>query len=191
MLRSALDRSQRKVASQEDSLSDLLTGENRLYWVSRTHIDIESTLRLAKQYELSPIIIGGDESYMVAEELAESQVPVILSPLSLSIYGQEGSELAWNHAGLLKKAGIQFAFSGNDLLEQARFAIRFGLDPDTALRAITSIPAGLMGLEARIGSLTPGKDADFVVLSGEPFEFTTDVKSVFINGQMYQEAIEP
>ena len=78
--------------------------------------------------------------------------------------------------------------SGPNLLEQARFAVRFGLPVDDALRAITIEPARILGIEDRVGSLAVGRDADLVVLDGDPFEFTTNVQAVIVDGIPVNEA---
>ena len=64
----------------------------------------------------------------------------------------------------------------------AAYAVRHGLDPAAALAAVTLTPARLLGLDQRVGSLEPGKDADFVVFSGEPFELTSRIEVVVCNG---------
>ena len=90
-----------------------------------------------------------------------------LGPLQPTLStGVEGTDPAWNRAGVLHQAGVVIAMSGPDLLEQARFAVRFGLPEDDALRAITITPARLLGIEDRVGSLAVGQDADLVLVSG-------------------------
>ena len=123
--------------------------------MSRTDYDLLSLLRIADEFKFTPTVIGGHEAYKVRAELAAAKVPVILGPItsSSSLEGPESSEVIWNQPGLLQKAGIPFALSGGHLLEQARFATRFGLPADEALRAITSTPAKLLGLENRVGTI--------------------------------------
>ena len=143
---------------------------------------------MAEEFNFSPVIVGGEESYQLASLLAEKKLPVILGPLRTTLSaGAEGTEPAWNRAGVLHQAGVVIAMSGPDLLEQARFAVRFGLPEDSALRAITIEPAKLLGIEDRVGSLAVGRDADLVVLSGDPFEFTTDVQAVIVDGTLIDE----
>ena len=90
--------------------------------------------------------------------------------------------MAADNAARLHKAGIPFCISQGDLLEQARFAVRNGLEPDAALKAITVSPAKILGLEKRVGAIAEGLDADLVALSGDPLEFTTGVQWVMVEG---------
>ena len=188
MMRSTLDRTRQGLGPEYPRVAEVLSGKRQAYCVSRTHIDIEAALNISKEFSFSPILIGGQEAYMVAEQLAERKIPVILEPLQInSPYGVEGTEPAWNGAGILDRAGIEIALCGPRLLEQARFAIRFGLSPDVALNAITRTPAKLLGLEDQVGTLAVGRAADITVLSGEPFEFTTNVQAVMIGGKLYEQ----
>src|SRR5262249_52846699 len=152
----------------------------RTFAVSRTDNDILSLLRLAKEFKFTPTVVGGHEAYKVSEELAAAKVPVILGPLttSPSLTGPESTDAVWNQPALLHKAGIPFALSGGHLLEQARFAVRYGLPPEAALAAITRTPARLLGLENRVGTLGAGRDADLMALDGDPLELTTSVQWV-------------
>ncbi|MFP6615730.1 MAG: amidohydrolase family protein, partial [Candidatus Hydrogenedentota bacterium] len=187
MLRSSMQGAAAK-ADSTDVLAEALSGKRRIYCVSRTHFDIESVLRVADEFDFSPVIVGGEESYQLAASLAERKLPVILGPLRTTLSaGAEGTDPAWNRAGVLHKAGVVIAMSGADLLEQARFAVRFGLPEDIALRAITIEPAKLLGIEQRVGSLAAGRDADLVVLDGDPFEFTTNVQAVIVDGTLIDE----
>ena len=184
VLRSTLQGVGRK-ADSTGVLAEALSGKRRIYCVSRTHFDIQTVLRVAEEFDFSPVIVGGEESYQLASLLAEKKLPVILGPLRTTLSsGAEGTEPAWNRAGVLHEAGVVIAISGRDLLEQARFAVRFGLPEDAALRAITIEPAKLLGIEHRVGSLAVGRDADLVVLDGDPFEFTTNVQAVIVDGKL-------
>ena len=189
LLRSQLDRTRRD-SKNGGVLAEALDGQRPIFCVSRTQYDVESALRLADEFQFSPVIVGGEDTYRLAGLLAKRNIPVILGPLSTTTSaGIEGTEAAWNRAGVLHKAGVVVAFSGPQLLEQARFAVRFGLPPEAALRAITVTPARLLGIENRVGSLAVGRDADVVVLNGDPFEFTTSIQAVVVDGIMIDNAL--
>ena len=178
-----------KASRNEDSdslktIQQTLAGDRQLMLVSRISHDLNTVATLADEFGFSPIIVGGQEAYKVKDMLAEKKYPVILQPLPTgSITGPERSELCWNQAGVLAEANVTFAFSGNDLLEQARFAHRNGLGKDLALTAMTSTPANLLGIEKRVGTIAVGKDADLIALTGEPLEFTTSILWVMADGQ--------
>jgi len=186
MLRSTFDKAARGKTPELTVVSDALAGHRRVYSVSRTDNDILSLLRLAKEFKFSPTVIGGQEAYKVRDELAAAKVSVILGPLTTSSSGTgpESTEIVWNQPGLLHKAGVPFALSGGNLLEQARFAVRYGLPAETALDAITRTPARLLGLESRVGTLEAGRDADLVALDGDPLELTTSIQWILVDGKM-------
>lgn len=187
MLRSTFDKAGRQKASELASVRDGLEGKRKIFAVSRTDHDLLSLLRLADEFKFTPTVIGGHEAYKIRAELASAKVPVILGALttSSSLEGPESSEVIWNQPGLLLKAGVPFAFSGGHLLEQARFAARFGLPADEALRAITSSPAKILGIDKRVGALSVGSDADLVALDGDPLELTTSIQWVLVDGKIH------
>ncbi len=157
--------------------------------------DIESAIKLAKDYGLRILIGGGSEAWMVADELAAAKIPVLTGamnniPRSFSTLGTRQE-----NAGLLRKAGVPVVLIGNagggdeeifnvrNIKFEAGNAVAYGMSWDDALRAVTLAPAEVFGVADRIGSLRPGKVANVVVWSGDPFEFTTRVERVFIRGK--------
>jgi imidazolonepropionase-like amidohydrolase len=188
LLRSTFDKAARQNSPELAVVREALAGQRKIFAVSRAEHDLLSVLRLAKEFKFSPTIIGGHEAYKVREELAAAKVPVILSPLTTSSnpVGPEGSEVVWNQPGLLYKTGVPFALSGGRLLDQARFAVRYGLPPEVALAAITREPARLLGLDGRVGTLEAGRNADLVALDGDPLELTTSIQWVLVDGKVYE-----
>jgi imidazolonepropionase-like amidohydrolase len=187
LLRNTFDRAARQHAPELAVVGEALAGKRRIYAVSRTDHDLLTLLRVAQEFRFTPTVIGGQEAYKIRPKLAAAKVPVILSPLTTSaaIVGPEESEVVWNQPGLLHKAGIPFALSGGHLLDQARFAVRYGLPAEAALAAITCTPARLLALDSRIGTLEVGRDADLLALDGEPLELTTSIRWVLVDGQIY------
>ena len=187
ILRSTFDKAQRGDQASSKKLSPVrqaLEGERPLMMVCRLSHDLTSVATLADEFGFSPILVGGQETYKVRETIAERNYPVILQRTPVDRErGAEGSELLWNQPGVLADAGITFALSVDDLLEQARFAHRHGLAAEQALSAVTSTPAALLGLEKTVGSIQVGADADLIVLNGEPLELTTSIRQVIVNGE--------
>jgi imidazolonepropionase-like amidohydrolase len=157
--------------------------------------EIESALKLARDYNVKLIISGGDEAWMVADKLAAAKVPVLTGamnniPMTFSRLGTRQE-----NAGLLRRAGVAVALIGNagggdeeafnvrNVRYEAGNAVAYGMSHDDALRAITLTPAEIFGVADRVGSLQPGRDADVVVWSGDPFEFATQPEHVFIRGR--------
>jgi imidazolonepropionase-like amidohydrolase len=188
ILRSTFDRAARDKSPELAVVREALAGRRPVFAVSRTDHDLLSLLRLAKEFHFTPTVVGGHEAYKVRAELAAAKVPVILGPLTTSPggTGPEDTEVIWNQPGLLRQAGVPFALSGGRLLEQARFAVRYGLPADAALEAITHTPARLLGLDGRVGSLAEGRDADLLALDGDPMELTTSIAWVLVDGKIYE-----
>jgi imidazolonepropionase-like amidohydrolase len=157
--------------------------------------DIHGALRLAKEFNLKIIIVGGAEAWLAANDLAAAHVPVIAGamnniPASFATLNQRQENV-----GILSKAGVAVAIIGNNgdgdeelfnvrnVKYEAGNAVAYGMTHDAALRAITLTPAELFGVADHIGSLQAGRDANVVVWSGDPFEFSTRAEHVFIHGQ--------
>jgi imidazolonepropionase-like amidohydrolase len=159
--------------------------------------DIESALGLASEFSLKLIIAGGAEAWMVADRLAAARVPVMTGatmniPTSFATLGQRQE-----NAGLLRRAGVQVTLIGNsagdgtfnvrNIKQEAGNAVSYGMTWDDALRAVTLAPAEMFGVADRVGSLQPGRDANVVIWSGDPFEFSTRALQVFVRGVEYRD----
>ena len=166
--------------------------------------DLLWVARIAREFNIRFIIDGGMESWTVADELGRAKASLIISvrvmaPPPETPDGPPGS--SEKVALILKQAGVPFAlvppsptvtntggFAGRDITTmpmEAAFAVRGGLDEATALAAITIEPARILGVDQRIGSLEEGKDADIVVLDGDPLHYKTFVELTIINGKIY------
>jgi imidazolonepropionase-like amidohydrolase len=153
--------------------------------------DIEAALRLAQENRIWLIIGSGAEAWQVAEKLAAARVPVITGGLANIpfTFAQLGS--MQENAAHLRRAGVQVmlhggvgeAFNVRNIRQEAGNAVAYGLPWAEALRAVTLAPAEVFGVAAEIGSLQPGRDANVVVWSGDPFEFATRAERVFIKGR--------
>jgi len=166
-------------------LKETVSAKRPLMMVSRMSYDIDTVGTLADEFGFKPILVGCEEAYKVKEELIERDYPLVLKYDNPgTTRGAEGSELCWNNPGILAQAGLTFAIAGDNLLEKARFARRFGLDADVALASITSTPAKIIGVSDRVGKIAAGFDADLIALSGEPLELTTSIRWVMVNGKL-------
>lgn len=169
-------------------LAEVIAGKRPIVCVSRADVDMTAALRLRHDFPMSLAIAGGQEAYKVKAELASAKVPVMLGPMTGAVGpGPEQTELVLNLAGTLHEAGVPFVLTGGKLLDQARMAARFGLPKNIALASITAAPAKFLGLESRLGTIAVGRDADFVALSGEPFDLTSKVRWTMIDGVMHAE----
>jgi imidazolonepropionase-like amidohydrolase len=152
--------------------------------------DIMTVLRLADEFHFRVVIHHGTESYKVADELAKRKIPVTLTITDSPGGKLEATAVDLEAAAILDKAGVKVAVNTDDFINSSRFllreaalTIRGGLSEQAALRALTINPAAMLDLQDRVGSLERGKDADFVVLSGEPFSVYTKVLETWIEGE--------
>ena len=169
------------------ALQPVLRGEVPLAVYANRASDLLAAMRLADEFKLRVVLMGAAEGWMVADEIAKRKVSVVVKPLTnLPNFDALGATL--ENPARLARAGVRVALAtfethrSRDLRQEAGNAIAYGLDRDAALRSVTLIPAQIWGVADRVGSLEPGKDADVVVWSGDPFELTTSAEHVFIKG---------
>lgn len=178
-----------------ETLARVLKGElPLLVTVHRAH-NIVSALRLAKEFQIKLILDGASEAYTVVDQIKAANVPVIVHP-TMQRAGGETENLSLETAATLRKAGITIALqSGFEgyvpktrvVLFEAAVAAANGLTFDEALGSITIDAARMLGIANRVGSLEAGKDADLALFDGDPFEYTSHVVKVIINGRVVSE----
>src|SRR2546428_397310 len=170
------------------ALLPVLRGDQPLIAVANRRSDIATALRLAREYKLKLILAGAAEGWQIADEIARAGVPVLVQPLD-NIPSYDALGIRYENAAFLARAGVKVALLETDthnsrnLRQQAGNAVSYGMTWEQALRAVTLSPAEIFGVADRHGSLEPGKVANVVVWSGDPFEFTTGVEHVFIRGR--------
>jgi len=171
------------------SLVEVLDRKRTVHFHSHRADDIMTVARLAEEFGFEVVLQHGTEAYKVADELARRKIPVSLTIPDSPGGKAEVDDLIEQNAALLDKAGVKLAINTDDFITESRFllrtaslAMRGGLSEAAALKALTLNPAEMMHLERKIGSIEPGKDADFVVLSGRPFSVYTQVLQTYIEG---------
>ncbi|MCC9203861.1 amidohydrolase [Arthrobacter sp. zg-Y769] len=152
--------------------------------------DIGTALRLADEFGYDLVLDHGTEAHVLADVLAERGVPVLIGPLFTTRSKVELRGRSMANPGKLAAAGVEISIITdhpvvpiNFLIYQAALAVKEGLDPDEALRAVTINPARVLGLADRLGSLEPGKDADLVLWSGNPLDVMQRALKVWIGGR--------
>ena len=173
------------------TLQRVLRGEvPALITAHRAH-DIQAALRLQEEFGFDLILDGASEAYLVTEEIAAADVPVLLHP-TMTRPGGTTQNAAFTTAGVLHEAGVPVAIqSGWEpyvpktriVLYEAAIAVANGLPRRAALASITSTPAQILGLDG-LGTLAPGQTADLALFDGDPFEYTTHVCTVLSGGQV-------
>jgi imidazolonepropionase-like amidohydrolase len=172
-----------------EALGPVLDGEQPLVIKVNRASDIEAALRLAHDFKLKLIVSGGAEAWMVADQLAKAQVPVLLNPLEdlPAHFETLGSTL--ENAARLQMAGVLIAFATGDthnarnVTQAAGNAVANGLPWLDALKALMLNPARVYGMDKDLGTLEQGKLADVVVWSADPLELSSFADQVFIAGR--------
>lgn len=153
--------------------------------------DIEILIGFAEEYGVSPVIVGGAEAWMVADEIAAAGIPVILGPTHNLPGNFDSLNARRGNATVLVNAGVTVALADSqsqthnarNITQSAGNAVGDGLDWDAALEAITLSPARIYGVDGAVGSLEVGKAADVVIWPADPFELSTYPDTVLINGK--------
>jgi imidazolonepropionase-like amidohydrolase len=151
--------------------------------------DIATAIRIADEFGYDLVIDHGTEAHLLADLIAARGTPVIIGPLFTSRSKVELRNRSLANPGRLASAGVTIAITTdhpvvpiNFLVHQASLAVKDGLDRENALRALTINPARIAGIDARLGSIEPGKDADLVIWSGDPLDVLSRAVRVFIDG---------
>lgn len=173
-----------------EALVEVLNGERIVHHHTHRHDDILTVLRLQEEFGYRVVLHHVSEAHRVANEIAAADVPVSLILIDSPGGKLEAVNLGFTSPPVLEEAGVRVAFHTDDyitdsrlFLRMAAFGVRAGMSRETALRALTLEGAVMLGLEDRVGSLEAGKDADFVILSGDPFSVYTQVLETWVEGE--------
>jgi len=176
---------------------------------ANTSVQILRALRLADEWRISAVLLGGQQAYAVTDVLALKKTPVLVSlkwperPKDADPEAEETlrdlrlRDLAPSTPVALTKAGVKFAFYSDglaapkDIFKNLRKALDAGLTTDAALRAFTLDAAEILGVSDRLGSLEPGKIANVIVTDGDIFNEKTKVKHAFVDGRWFEVHEEP
>jgi imidazolonepropionase-like amidohydrolase len=174
-----------------EALAPVVRGELPVLVFADRARDIRNAVEFCDKQKLKMILAGGEEAFKVKDLLRSKDVPVILRPmLSLPDEEDEPYDRELSQPAELAAAGVRFAIASFDnsfarrLGQNAANAVAYGLPYEQALRAVTINPAQIFGLGSQIGTLEQGKIANVIVTNGDPLELTTDVKYLFIKGQL-------
>lgn len=173
-----------------EALVQVLDGKRIVHHHTHRHDDILTVLRLAKEFGFRVVLQHVSEAWKVAKEIAEAGAPASIIVLDSPGGKLEAVDIRWENGVALEKAGALVAFHTDDgitdsrlFLRSAAFGVRAGMSRKTALEAMTINGAKMLDLQDRIGSLKPGKDADFIILSGDPLSVYTHVEQTWVEGR--------
>lgn len=172
-----------------EALAKYLNGGRVVFGVSRA-ADIRRAVAFAKRNGMKPVIAGGAEAWVVADELAREKVPVLLDALENLPYNFDDIGSRLDNAALLEKAGVRIAFTqfneshnARKIRQLAGNAVAHGLPKEAAIAALTVQPAEIFGLAGERGRIARGQVADLVLWSGDPLEVTSAADQVWIGGR--------
>jgi imidazolonepropionase-like amidohydrolase len=172
-----------------EALVDVLDGKRTVQFHTHRQDDIMTAIRLSQEFHFHVVLHHVSEAWLVPNEIAKAGVPCSVIELDSPGGKLEAKDVRFETPAILQRAGVLVAIHTDDpitdsrlLLRSAALAIRGGLPRDEAVRALTINGARMLGLEQRVGSIETGKDADLVVLSGDPFSVYTHVLETWVEG---------
>jgi imidazolonepropionase-like amidohydrolase len=180
---------------KKEALVRVLDGDLKAMVTAHTVTDITAALRLQSEFGFDLWLAGASEAYLLTDELRKAKVPVLLHAPMMRAAG-ERKNATIESANLLAEAGVRFALqTGYEgyvpktrvLLFEAAIAAAHGLGLEGALRAITVSPAEILGIDDRVGALKRGMDGDVALFNGDPFEYTTQICAVVIEGEVFSD----
>ncbi len=175
-----------------ETIAKVLKQEIPLHAHAHRADDIATAIRIAEEFDLRLVIIHCTEGHKISKHLAKKKIPAVLGPTMLWTSKPETRERGFETAVILNKAGVLVALQTDSITPMNYFpllpmyTIKHGMSREDALRCVTINPARILGIQDKVGSLEPGKDADIVIWSGHPFDFYSEVTQVFINGKRIQ-----
>lgn len=183
---------------QLDAMVEVLEGKRMVHFHTHRHDDILTVLRLKEEFGFRVVLHHVSEAWKVADEIAAAGVASSIIVIDSPGGKLEAMDLLYINGAALEKAGADVAFHTDDgvtdsrlFLRMAAFGVRAGMSREAALKAVTLAGAKMMDLEDRIGSLDVGKDADLIILNGDPFSVYTFVEQTWIEGQKVYDRAEP
>ena len=176
-----------------EALMPLLDRKQKAFFHCHRADDICTAMRIAKEFNLDPVIIHGTEGHKIADIIAEEDVPVICGPIICDRCKPEMRGLELENARILHENGVKIAICTDHtvipiqyLPLSAQAAVKGGLDREEALRALTAVPAEILGIDEITGTLTEGKDADIQVYpkGSDPLDLMSEPVLVMITGKI-------
>lgn len=172
-----------------EPLLEVLSGKRKVHFHTHKANDILTAIRLSKEFGFNPVLHHLSEGWKVAGEIAKAGL--LCSIINIETPGgkMEAINLTLASGDILDKAGATVGFHTDDgitdsrlFLRSAALSVREGMSREKAIEGLTIVGAKMLDLSSRIGSLDKGKDADFIILSGDPFSVYTKVEQTWVEG---------
>jgi len=181
-----------------ETLIEVLEGKRIVHNHTHRHDDILTAVRLSQEFGYRMVLHHVSEGWKVADEIAEAGVKASIITLDSPGGKMEAVDLAYRTGAVMEEVGVDFGYHTDDgitdsrlFLRSAAFGMREGMSREKALESLTIANARMMDIEDRTGSLDPGKDADFIILSGDPFSVYTKVEQTWVEGEKVYDYSDP
>ncbi|HAN99291.1 MAG TPA: amidohydrolase [Planctomycetaceae bacterium] len=181
-----------------EALVEAMQGRRIVHHHTHRHDDIVTVLRLSREFGFPVVLHHVSEGWRVAETIAAAKAPCSIILVDSPGGKLEARNLVMETGGILERAGVRVAFHTDDwitdsrlFLRMAALGVRGGMSREKALEAVTSAGAELLGLQDRIGTLEPGKDADLAILDGDPLSVYTKVEQTWVEGTKVFDRTDP
>ena len=183
---------------RNEALLQVIDGERTVHFHTHRHDDILTAIRIGREFGFTPVLQHVSEGWRVADEIAASGSPASIIVLDSPGGKLEARGLYIDTGAALEQAGVDVAYHTDDyitdsrlFLRSAALGVRGGMSREKALEGVTLAGARMLNLDDRLGSLEPGKDADFVVLSGDPLSVYTRVEQTWVEGEKVFDLANP
>ena len=181
-----------------EALVEVLDRKRTVHFHTHRHDDIMTALRLQKEFGFKLVLQHVSEAWKVADEIAKAKVPASIIFIDSPGGKLETADISMTNGAALEKAGVLTGFHTDDgitdsrwLLRSGGLAVRAGMSRDKALYALTMANAIILDVQDRVGSLEQGKDADLIILSGDPLSVYTHVLETWVEGKKVFDRSDP
>lgn len=181
-----------------EALVEVLDGKRMVHHHTHRADDVMTVLRLKEEFGFRVVLHHVSEAWKVAPEIARAGVPCSIILVDSPGGKLEAAELSYETGAVLEKAGVNVAFHTDDWITDSRLfrrmaalAVRAGMSREAALRSLTLAGAEMLDLAHRTGSLEPGKDADFIIMSADPFSLYSTVEQTWVEGVLAFDRTDP
>jgi imidazolonepropionase-like amidohydrolase len=181
-----------------EALVEVLDRKRVIHFHTHRHDDIMTVLRLQKEFGFRVVLHHVSEGWKVADEIAKAKIPTSIILIDSPGGKLETADIRFETPEILDKAGVLVGFHTDDSITDSRWflrmpalAVRAGMPREKALYGVTMANAIILDLQDRVGSLEPGKDADFIVLSGDPLSVYTHVLQTWVEGKKVFDRSDP